>query len=141
MMNDLNWRRGLFRLWSVVSVLWLLAMGATSRLVPSIAALGEREEPHVFANPQGGMASKPWERNWTGKDMESCADAREKDPKLGNPFGCFDDPIADRGDGVPRLKMAIRSFVIYGFTPPLLLLALWAVGGWIARGFRSQKTR
>src|SRR5690349_6030978 len=64
MIHTLNWRRGMFRLWLVFSIAWVLLIawiGYENIVIPRQLA--------AQANP--------------------CADARRADPKLGKPLDCF----------------------------------------------------
>jgi hypothetical protein len=66
----MNWRRGLFRLWFVLSVFWFTAVAV-------IAFEDESLRRQQLA------------------EQAACSDRRAADPNLGDPFGCFDAETKD----------------------------------------------
>ena len=105
----MNWRRGLIRLWLLVSVLWV-------GFVASIAYYGA-VVPRQAAAAQAG-----------------CFEARKLDGNLGNPFGCFDDasPFADL---IPW-SSDLFKYGALAFAPVVTMLVLGLSIGWILAGFR-----
>jgi len=108
-MNDLNWRRGLLRLWLAISVLCLVVAGTTYRIVPSVLAIAGVEKTQCEDEERAGHFS----------------------------FDCFFDP--ERKNSVAKAKEQVRSFVEFGVLPPILLLALWFVVLWVSKGFQRSK--
>jgi len=141
MMSERNWNRGLLRTWIVLSILWIVVTGIALRVGPDVFRNREASETVIFANPQGGIATKPWERNWSKKDMESCAQARMNDRSLGNPIDCFDDPSGTKDyiGGKYEIRDRIASFAMLSTLPPLAVFAIWWIAVWIARGFAAPK--
>ena len=125
----MNWRRGLLRVWLVLSVLWLC--GTACHLII------EWSTAPPLPNPQGGIARYPWQMNWTEADQKSCADARTKNPSLGNIFDCFDNPYNVVPEPSP-VAHALKVLLIAGVLPPLALLILGLAGRWIFVGFRPN---
>lgn len=107
---DMNWRRGLLRLWTAVSVCWIVLVawqGYDAVIVPRQIAAQET----------------------------ACANARTANPKFGNPFDCFDrtNSFRDLEPNGPK----ILTYVGVAAAFPFGTLALWFTVTWIVAGFRK----
>jgi hypothetical protein len=126
----MNWRRGLFRVWLAISILWICGTAAYVVAIPITVW-----SPGQLPNPQGGIAQYPWQMNWTAANEKSCFDARVRDRSLGNPYDCFDN-AKDPQQAHP-VGPALDVFLIFGLVPPLGLLIVAAACRWVFQGFRS----
>ena len=105
----MSWRRGLLRLWLLVSALWVGVVAWIayySAVVPRLAAAAQ----------------------------DTCFAAREADRNLGNPFGCFTgaSPFADL---VPW-SSDIMQYGTWAFAPVVAPLVLGLSIAWVLAGFR-----
>jgi len=111
----MNWRRGLWRLWLVFSLCWIVAVG--------VAAW--REEA------------------WIGTRISACAEA--KGAQGANPFSCFDrDELARLKSapvGLADVAAVIKDYAAFAFLPPLIALVLGLLGVWVASGFARKSAR
>ena len=110
----MNWRRGLFRFWLAVSVLWLVAVGT-----------------HAYEN------------EWLlPREQHACADERAANPSMGNPFDCYDKGPNSPVRLKIRVEAAspestIVRYSAWAILPPLGALVLAAVVRWSVAGFRD----
>jgi hypothetical protein len=107
----MNFHRGLFRLWIVVSIFWVA-------IISGIAYF-------TFLAPRETAASQ-----------QACADARIADPKLGNPYACFDGPVSF--DDLIPIGPAVTKYVSMAVLPPVALLGFGLIVMWVGRGFRAK---
>lgn len=110
----MNFRRGFFRLWLIVSALWVLLIVAlapslTSRPLWQEIADGWRAEREWAADP----ASTP--------EFDFLAIPVEVDERI------------KRGDEAEAAALNLGKFAMF---PPLMLLALGALTAWAFSGFR-----
>jgi len=128
----MNWTRGLFRAWVCISAIWILAVGYD----------GYSHWNEFTTITPATIAQK------------TCADARTKNPKLGNPFDCFDkdkvfDPttaVPDQFGGIPVFDPSKPydvitpfnwwSYLLAALGVPALLFGAWVSVRWVAIGFR-----
>jgi hypothetical protein len=108
----MNWRRGLFRLWLVGSIVWT------------------------------GLASwHVYDRTLTARERASrqaaCVDERRRKPELGNPFDCFDGGM-EFGDLVTAISVA-RELAVMTVPPIVGSFLMGLAFFWIVTGFRAQK--
>ena len=81
------------------------------------------------------MTTLPWEMIWSSHDQETCANAREQNPKLGNLFACYDDPP---GNPPIRGSDVAISVAAFGVLPAFMVLIAGLMGRWVLRGFRAK---
>jgi hypothetical protein len=105
----MSWRRGLLRLWLLISAIWI-------GLVAWIAY-------YNAVVPRQAAAA-----------YNACFEARKADSTLGNPFGCFDgaSPFADL---VPWSSDIIK-YGTWAFAPVIATLVLGFSIAWVLAGFR-----
>ena len=133
MTGSYNYRRGLWRLWIVVSVLWIAGAGAGFR--PDEAYEAYKIDRAALADLKG--------RNETFEEL-----ARETARARDGGFAA-----AERVLGLPELRVAIglakirleksyaalRLAVLITVAPPFGLLLLVAIFPWISRGFARRQ--
>jgi hypothetical protein len=102
----MSWRRGLLRLWLLVSALWV---GVVAWIAYYSAVVPRQTAATCFA-------------------------AREADRNLGNPFDCFDlaSPFADL---IP-VSSDIIKYGTWAFAPVVATLVLGLSIAWVLAGFR-----
>jgi len=105
----MNWRRGLFRLWAILSVAWIVG---TIVLTDPIQKISNPIAAYGGNYPIGSLGNRP------------IAAWREA--------GFSDDEI-----GAYLSRRALVEFAELAALPPVLLLAAGFGGWWIARGFRA----
>jgi len=109
----MNWRRGLFRFWLVVSLIWIGLVG--------------------WYTYETDIA----QRQWAAKAAE-CAQHRSKNSGLGNPFDCYDGNVRGMfADLIPLEQILMRGAVV-AVGPPLAVLFAGLIGGWVLAGFRRS---
>jgi hypothetical protein len=125
MAMPLNWRRGLLRLWLVASVAWVIGVswfGYVNVIVPRNKAASEH----------------------------ACFEVRRSNPKLGNPFDCFEGnttpaPPAGFVPDPPRRTIAFddliplsaySNYILIAFLPVIAVLILGLAVVWVVAGFR-----
>jgi len=140
----MNWKRGLLRLWAVVSVLWVVGIIDDSyhhtvqrvreAMDAGSAALTESDKKlsDILPDPafvSANTATKqaifnkyaPADANYSSADEATKEAIRQK-------FGVL---------APPSIWPPIFDFAKLAFIPPLLLLALGYIGLWVGRGFRK----
>ena len=106
----MSWRRGLLRLWLLVSVLWIGVVGWIAyygAVVPRQAAAAQ----------------------------VACFEARKVDSTLGNPFDCFDGASSKFADLVPW-SSDIMKYGTWAIAPVFATLLLGLSIAWVLAGFR-----
>lgn len=131
---EMNWRRGLLRLWIVVSLTWLLAVATIVFLFPR-----DHIRP-VYPAADGTVVAEPWQQISSPAEQQSCSNARTLRPTLGNPFACFSPQTAEREELVREsgVGKAARILVI-GTLPCGVAFVLGLAAFWVGRGFRSRE--
>jgi hypothetical protein len=139
----MNWKSGLFRVWLVISVCWMI-----------FAALVTYFDVVVPNLQQTACSAK------------TCADMRLAHPELGNYFDCFDPPLRKNvfddivrpwdgpvygwfGDRLPACEwfdaapfvpgyqwQQIARHIAFAVVPPLVVMVFGLTGIWIIAGFR-----
>lgn len=113
----MNFRRGFFRLWLIVSALWVLLIVA---LGPGFVS-----RPLLWQEIRDGWRA---EREWAA------------DPANTPKFDFLAIPVEideriKRGDEAEAAALSLSKFAMF---PPLMLLALGALIGWALSGFRRS---
>ena len=104
----MNWRRGLFRLWLIVSVCWVILVIAT--------------------------AYTKWWPDWRQHaDVMACAEQRKADRSLGNVFDCFDGEPRQLPNS-PR--EALVRYGLLALVPVSTAFVMGLAGLWVVAGFR-----
>lgn len=106
----MNWSRGLFRVWVMVSICWMVYVGWSGY--------------QNIVRPRDLAAAL-------------CADQRRQNPTLGNPFDCFDALHAARLGDLTPIGQAVAQYVGLALGGPAGLLGIGLVGIWIGAGFRQ----
>lgn len=116
----MKWRRGLFRVWVLLSVCWVLTIGALIWLMlPPPATMW-------VLHPSCGDTMKPSE-----PFVWDCLDA----PADRNTPGAKEVPDYSRN----RERMTwIKQGAGIAIVPPLVVLTLGVAGAWAARGFQEK---
>lgn len=156
-----RWRRGMFRLWVVLSGLWVIVVGVISfgpimnpyRYVPSEGFLFRdftnqfqrfsEYSPEYRATVEQKNAGKYdwWSVEVDGLDgavvfIPAGASTRQRDEKLNIIVALVKAELDKRT--VSARWQGVSIFVGAGLIPPLVLLAVGAAVGWALSGFRSQ---
>jgi hypothetical protein len=109
----MSWRRGFWRLWLVLSLLWIVAVGVYAW----------KEEPWV-------MSSR----------MRTCMDAKEA--QGANLLSCFEYTEIARlrqgPVGSADIAAAAKEYAAFALIPPLVVLGLGLLGAWVASGFARK---
>ena len=110
----MNWRRGLVRVWVVLSAVWVLASGGyeLNRWVAYSNEVRRMSPECVVATPPS-----PWCSDWT-----------QFAPY--NPYDKFIDGFPRR----PDIFIGVGLIVL----PPFVLLVCGVVLGWVGSGFRRN---
>jgi hypothetical protein len=108
----MNWRRGAFRVWVVVSTAWILLVGANAY-------------DKIVTPMREARASA------------ACAKEREANPELGKPLDCFEEGQDIFADLVPFAPRAVVPHLVAALSVPALLMIVWFVCGWVGAGFRK----
>jgi hypothetical protein len=123
----INARRGLFRIWIVVSAMWVLVVG--------IANWTQLSKIFVAIEPQAGQGAVSLPRG-----PYACWATRHSD----NIFA-FNDNNDDKDPAPTSLVDAWRQCLIYkmdvpmvALAPPLALLIGGSAVGWVIKGFRRS---
>lgn len=119
----MTWRKGFFRLWAALSIVWIVGMGYAMnlhvdmprffRLYGIISTL----EDHI-------AAKKPFE-NGEGKIFTVMEMERDLPPLR---------------ETMDLVKTSMTNSLWAALTPPAVGLVLLWLLAWVARGFRSAKT-
>ncbi len=107
----MNWRRGLLRLWLVLSLCWIVGVGALA-----------------------------WERGpVTSRDRALAACFEAKKAEGVNVFDCLNE-VTPRNDPMTSadIPSAIREYGAYALLPPLIAFVLGLLGAWVAAGFARK---
>jgi hypothetical protein len=108
----MNWRRGLLRLWLVLSLCWIVAVGLYAwpyAWPPYCRLLGQATTPNEQRNPPGTFTP---------------IDPNEPAPP----------------ETWPCIAATINEFAPYALLPPLVTLVLGLLGVWVASGFARRGT-
>jgi hypothetical protein len=116
----MNWRRGLFRAWLVLSVLWLSGVGLAA------------------------YSADPWEYHdltWRPSDTPLYDDIlKTAKTNMCGQHGADGSLLTDGCWYTPTLKTEIwrraKAAWLLAFAPPAVLFVLGAAGLWVGRGFR-----
>lgn len=128
-MRGLNWRRGLIRLWLVLSIIWIVLVGWVMR--PDEDALSywklrSLDDAYIEAEtePRSEKCTRP-----DGSLDAGCMDAEWQRAQATRDV--MKEALARKQDSLDDLKFT--GFVIGG--PIVAALILGFVFGWVARGF------
>jgi hypothetical protein len=124
----MNWRRGLFRAWVAISLLWIVSLGALAypNMAPWATDSIWREDPR---NPNPfAAADKLTDRITQIPPNTECSNSKI--------VGCW---------GQPTMLEVIQTKAIYGYAaiwkqlivPPAILLTLGCISVRIVNGFKS----
>ena len=139
----MNWRRGLFRVWLVVSALWVLGcslimfmwsdniarevnLALTSNSNKELLSLWCTSELGIPPLPEGFVLEE-------GVFLEKCA---KKDPKLREAWAAGDS-FSKQLFRVAEVLLPPLALVL---VPPLFVLVLGASIGWALLGFRKPNS-
>jgi hypothetical protein len=108
----MNWRRGLLRLWLVLSLGWIVSFG-------------------VYL----------WNDNaWISSRTTACFEARRAEGA--SPYSCLDPNEFLRRARAPvelaDVFAAAKEYAVYAFLPPLIALVLGLLGAWVVSGFARK---
>ena len=140
----MNWRRGFFRLWLVVSALWLglfvIGMIAAGPIERYRTWKHDRE---TLAKLEAGVECGPWLKHMAQGPSEST-------PPEGAVLGVTEEECDQwRLEAKARVESSIYTneftaalATLVAIVPPLALLVIGFFGaksaGWVARGFRRS---
>jgi hypothetical protein len=106
----MNWRQGLFRLWLVLAISWLIVGGGVA-----------------FAIWNADASARESATIWSEHEAQ-CGDSSKRGP------WCDFAPVRSREYPMPT---AFYPDLVIG--PPILLFILGWMGLWVARGFTAQR--
>jgi hypothetical protein len=150
-----NWRRGLFRLWLVLSVLWIAGVSWSLDPVPQIRETATRLQATIRGDPltfqisgktftfPRDMPLRDIERALTdavhispmGHTYEEVGKQMEEDPpNVGGLRLAINDALAPYDEPPPWRELSWTIGLIA--LPPLFVLASAFVVSWVVRGFR-----
>jgi hypothetical protein len=129
----MNWKRGLFRLWVIVSLLWLALAGFLSIVVVTDSFTVTEDRLQTAAEIAADIAE--CDKKDPENETVHCTVLR-----LGGVTSAF--PIG-KAPRVWRIPPDLPwyfwpTWFGYVFAPPMLLFAVGAAGYWAARGFRRS---
>jgi hypothetical protein len=131
---NVNVRRGMFRLWVVLSALYVVIVVAVS----ADDVIAEFKKPRSVP-----VNYDSFPNDWVtpdGKPAPSVHGPWEKDPVQSRQGGLFDDliPPRDRYDLIPpRPWQLLLQTLAYALVPPAVLLIVGSALGWAFSGFRQ----
>jgi uncharacterized protein YpmS len=140
-LSTLNWKRGLLRLWAVVSVLWVGVAFYTS---DPAKRLRDIKSPVTIPFMDTKIANIPYDTS-RAVLKEKLTRFLQNKRKNENPYDKYltDYETAEKtvdtalGDYQPKsIWPPLFDFAKLAFIPPLFLLALGYIGLWVGRGFR-----
>jgi hypothetical protein len=142
--NRISWRRGFFRLWAFLTLLWI-GTGAYvtySDLPPApdateLAAM--RRISNAGPPPTGGSlpaASDPWAEFRLRPAPPSSPPTPAKDID----FSAYVNAPIDYSDLPSARRVMLREAAAWIFLPPLAVLMLGIGIGWCINGFRTRNT-
>jgi hypothetical protein len=115
------WRRGFFRVWVLLSALWIVGAVWVESLPQSGPPKFDETSPFLKLGPDGKFYSS----------LAECQAAAKLDPRV-DLANCIEYFEAERFEPVRRAARAAGWIAV----PPLLLLLIGAAVGWALRGFR-----
>jgi len=133
-MTVINFRRGLFQMWTAFSVVWLVGGGVM--LQEEI-----RSEFSVMRIEVAG----PWQQYWTFDDVETALRAADEAGNVEDArrLAVIVDRFREAAPGMlvgrapEKAQERLIDLTTILLLPPILLFALGWAGLWIVRGFRS----
>jgi hypothetical protein len=110
----MNWRRGLLRLWLVLSLFWIVFIG-------------------IFA----------WQHEaWMSARTTACSEAKRAQGV--NPFDCYEHDEKVRLSNIPvglaDIAAVAKENVALVLIPPLVVLVFGLLGAWVVSGFARRGT-
>jgi hypothetical protein len=132
----MNWRRGLFRVWSVASICWIGAIGGHG-VYEWYSDPWRDFPPSNQADPRCRAPSPP---SWCSFDPDAYLANKPQAKAAPNPFDKFDPPIVDPFKPEPQLTPSLWTTLLLSILPPISLLLLGAALWWIGKGFREHTT-
>lgn len=134
----MNWSKGFFRLWLVLSIIWAVSLFAISR--------PDQEVRNYFAAKselRGGDGKIYRDEFLNAAEKAAAANdiaAAERLQKLADDLG--DDPAAYyKMEGLKKLERALSSFkqdMLLIFAPIIIVFSIGAGLLWAVRGFRGD---
>ena len=109
----MNWRRGLLRLWLILSTVWVVLICA--------AAYAVIISPYLTASAEN-----------------VCFEAAKNRNDGTNPFDCFHSTGMKFDDLIP-LWSQLLPYLVAALAPALILLLLGLAGFWITSGFQARR--
>jgi hypothetical protein len=109
----MSWRRGLFRLWLVVSLLW-------------IGSIAWETYENVFVPRRSAAAAA------------ACAETRAANKSLGNPWDCYAGLKGGMFEDLTQVQPILIQRTMVAIGPPLGLLLFGMIVGWVLAGFRRK---
>ena len=147
--QKINWKKGLFRLWIILSLMWMILVFSFGDLLGHIkyyvtanevvksasSTVGERE----YASPSEVNSKKNQGRDLLSPDFERRGVSNEI-----NNESVIIDPLQPKrklklSDVMEEEKALERllEIILLGIKPPIFGLVLWFAFVWAFRGFKS----
>ena len=157
----MNWKRGLFRAWLLMTGLWLVLIVVFFRPDVELRAYWKLREPPA-QSARGDLNENPGRRQTVEeflgprpRTVEDMLGPRPRtvedmlgprpDEKTREPLESFRKPDDNLGERTERerltlTKVNLREFALIAFSPPAILFVIGAGGLWVFRGFRRGDT-
>jgi hypothetical protein len=116
----MNWRRGLFRLWAVSSIIWVIFT-----VIFVSEGIDANTLPHFWPKEHVGEFER-YLTNWTETRFSGILELCKNDER------CFDDAKWRRGGN------RVIDIATIAVAPPILLLVFGLSLGWVISGFRER---
>src|SRR5262245_23305680 len=121
----MNWRKGFFRLWCMLSLCWVVSTGAIVWNIEKKSA--ERLEAHM-------SCVKEEREKLSGKDPDSVFDICAARSGI-----TLKDTAFDRLTVRDTIKSYFKEYGGLTLLPPLVTLILGLLVAWVASGFKGAK--
>jgi hypothetical protein len=129
----MSWKRGLFRSWLSISLLWWCGWTAYTvaerNSIDQNTTISPRNPGDMYNKPI--IVRYPWELSWTGTEQDQCIQDNS------SPGSQFSYNFAEKCLLLKSLSDETVFWLI--FFPPVALFGVGLLGLWSAKGFHHEK--